>query len=108
VRVELDLAGHVDDDEVFFGERIECFGKEVEVLEQELKTVDESAVGPEPHFFHHIFERYEVFDVEVGFVGEVFGGGVEVDVEAGAAVGLEVIDEGGAEGGLGRGEGLVL
>jgi hypothetical protein len=35
-------------------------------------------------------------------VGEVFGGGVEVDVEAGAAVGLEVVDEGGAEGCLVR------
>ena len=63
-----------------------------------LKAVDEPAVRPQRHFFHDIFEGDEVFDVEVGLVGEVFGGGVEVDVEAGAFVEAEMLDQGGAEG----------
>ncbi len=33
--VELDLAGHVDYDEVFFCDRIEGFREEVKVLEKE-------------------------------------------------------------------------
>lgn len=33
-------------------------------------------------------------------MGELLGSGVEIDVEAGPVVVLEVVDEGGAEGGL--------
>lgn len=46
-----------------------------------LEAVDESAVRTEPYLFHDIFERDEIFDVDVGLVGEIFGGRVEVDVE---------------------------
>ncbi len=35
MRVQLDLAGHVDDDEVFFRHGVEGFGEEVEVFEEE-------------------------------------------------------------------------
>lgn len=41
VRVQLDLAGHVDDDKVFFRDGIEGFGEEVEVFEEE--SDDEAA-----------------------------------------------------------------
>jgi len=94
VGVELDLTRHVDDDEVFFGEGIEGFGEEVEVLEEEFEAVDQAAVGAEAHFLHDIFEGDEIFDVKIGLVGEVFGGGVEIDVEAGAPVVAEVGYEG--------------
>lgn len=103
VGVKLDLAGHVDDDEVFLGQRVDGFGDEVEVLEQELETVDQPAVGAEAHFFHDVGEGDEVLDVEIGFMVEVLGRGVEVDVEGGAAVVLQVGDEGAAEGGLREG-----
>lgn len=92
--VEFDLARHVDYDEVFFGQGVQGVAEPAEVLEEELEAVDEAAVGAEAHFFHHVFEGDEIFDVEVGFVGEVFGGGVEVYVEAGTTVVLEVGDEG--------------
>lgn len=99
--VQLDLAGHVEDDEVFFRQRIEGFSQPVKVLEEEFEAVDEAAVGAEADFFHGVFEGDEFLDVEVGGVFEGFGGGVEVDVEGGAAVEVEMGDEGCAEGGLG-------
>jgi hypothetical protein len=66
-----------------------------------LEAVDEAAVGAQPYLIHDVGERDEVFDVDVGLVGEVFGRRVEVDVEAGALVVPEVLDEGRAEGRLG-------
>jgi len=66
-----------------------------------LEAVDEAAVGAQPYLVHDVGERDEVFDVDVGLVGEVFGRRVEVDVEAGALVVPEVLDEGRAEGRLG-------
>jgi len=66
-----------------------------------LEAVDEAAVGAQPYLIHDVGERDEVFDVDVGLVGEVFGRRVEVDVEAGALVAPEVLDEGRAEGRLG-------
>lgn len=100
VRVQLNLAGHVEDDEIVLGHVLERVGQEVEVLHEELEAVDEAAVGAEAHLVHDILEADEVLDVDVGLKGKVLGGGVEVDVEAGALVVLEVLDEGGAEGRL--------
>ena len=115
VRVQLDLAGHVDYDQVFFRHGVEGLGEEVEVLEQEsgrrrrrrrrsalemgktkvvgsrvgridivdvLEAVDEPAVRTQPYLFHDVFERDEIFDVDVGLIDEIFGRRVEVDVEA--------------------------
>lgn len=65
-----------------------------------LEAVDEPAVGAQPYLFHDVLERDEVFDVDVGLVGEIFGRRVEVDVEAGALVVPEVLDESRAEGRL--------
>lgn len=96
--IQLDLAGHVEHDQVVLGDFFERIGKEVEVLEQELEAVDQPAVRAERHFVHDVGEGDEVFDVEVGFEGKGFGGRVEVDVEAGTLAVLEVLDEGGAEG----------
>ena len=98
--VKLDLARHVEDDEVFLCERVEGFGQPVEVVHQKLEAVDQTAVGAEAGLFHGIAQGNEFFDVEVGGVLEGFGGWVKVDVKGGAAVELEVGDEGGAEGGL--------
>jgi hypothetical protein len=100
MRVQLNLAGHVEHDQVVLGDLLERVRQEVEVVHEELEAVDEAAVGPEGHFFHDIFQADEVFDVEVGLEGEGLGGGVEVYVEAGPLVVLEVLDEGGAEGGF--------
>lgn len=100
VSVQLYLAGHVDHNQVLLRERVDGFGDEVEVLEEEFETVDQAAVGAEAHFLHYVGEGDEVFDVEVGLVVEGLGGGVEVDVEGGAAVVVEVGDEGAAEGRL--------
>ena len=47
-----------------------------------LEAVYQAAVGPEVHFVHDFVKGDEVLDVEVGLVGEFFGGGVEVNVEA--------------------------
>jgi hypothetical protein len=107
VGVELDLAGHVEDDQIVVGDFLERVGQEVEVLHEELEAVDEAAVGAEAHFVHDILETDEVLDVEVGLKGKVLGGGVEVHVEAGALVVLEVLDEGGAEGRLARAGGAL-
>lgn len=100
VRVQLDLARHVEDDEVLLGQRVEGVGEEVEVLHEELEAVDEPAVGAEPHLLHDVLERDEVLDVEVGRVLERLGRRVEVDVEGGPPVELKVCDEGRAERGL--------
>ena len=96
------MTRHIDDDQIVFGEVVECFGKEVEVLKQEFEAVDKTAVRAESHLVHDIFKRDEFFDVKVGFVSEFFGGRVEVDVEVRTAGGLEMGYEGGAEGGLER------
>ena len=63
VRVKLNLAGHIDDDEVFLGQGVDGVGDEVEVLEEEFETVDQPAVGAQAHLLHHIGEGDEVFDV---------------------------------------------
>jgi hypothetical protein len=52
------------------------------------------------HLLHHVGEGDQVLDVEVGLVVEGLGRGVEVDVEGGAAVVVQVGDQGGAEGRL--------
>lgn len=94
VGVQLDLARHVDDDEVLLRQRVEGLGEEVQVLHEELEAVDQAAVGAEPHLLHDILERDQVLDVQVRLVREILGGGVEVHVEAGAAVVAQVRDEG--------------
>ena len=81
MRVELDLTRHVDDDQIFLREWVERFGEEIEVFQEELETVDQTAVGSQSHFGHDVLERDEVFDVEVGLVRELFGGRVQVDIE---------------------------
>lgn len=45
VGVELDLAGQVDDDEVFFREGFEGLGQKVEVLEEESVAVSNCPKG---------------------------------------------------------------
>lgn len=102
VRVELDLAGHVEDDEVVVGDFLEGIGEPVEVFHEELEAVDEAAIGAEAHLVHDILEADEVLDVEVGLKGKLLGGRVEVDVEARALGVLEVLDQSGAEGRLAR------
>ena len=57
-----------------------------------LEAVDQPAVRPQRHFFHDVFERDEVFDVQVRLVGKVFRGRIEVDVEARALVQAQVLD----------------
>jgi len=47
-----------------------------------LEAVDQPAIRTKPYLLHDVFERNEIFDVDVGLVGEVLGGRVEVDVEA--------------------------
>ena len=44
VAVELDLSGHVDDDEVLVGDLFQRVGEEVDVLKQELEAVDQATV----------------------------------------------------------------
>jgi hypothetical protein len=96
--IQLNLAGHIKHNQVIFGDLLERIRQPVQVLEQELEAVDQTAVGAQRHLFHDIFEGDEVFDVEVGLEGEVLGGGIEVYIETGAFVVLEVLDDGGAEG----------
>lgn len=100
VRVQLDLARHVEDDEVLLGKRVEGVGEEVEVLHEKLEAVDQPAVGAETHLLHDVLEGDEVLDVEVRRVLERLGRRVQVDVERGPPVQLEVGDEGRAERGL--------
>ena len=45
MRVQLDLAWEVEDDEVFFAEGLDGLGEEVEVLQEELEAEDQAAVG---------------------------------------------------------------
>lgn len=47
-----------------------------------LKTVDQSTIGSQADFFHDIFKRDEVFDIQIGFVVKIFGGRIEIDIEA--------------------------
>jgi hypothetical protein len=92
VCIELDLPGHVKDDQVLLGDFFERVRQEVEVFQQELKTVYQAPVGAQAHLLHDIFEADQVFDVDVRLEGEVFGGRVEIDIEARALVVLEVLD----------------
>lgn len=84
--IKFDLAGHVEDDEVLFCNGVEGLFEEGEVLHEELEAVNQAAVGPELELVHDIFDGDEVADVEVWGVLEGLGGGVEIDVEARAAV----------------------
>ena len=65
-----------------------------------LKAIDQSPIGPKAHFLHDIFKGYEVLDVEVGLIVEVFSSRVEVDVETRSLIEPEMLDQGRAEGGL--------
>lgn len=110
VRVQLDLARHVDDDEVLLGERLERVRQEVQVLHQELEAVDQPAVGAQPHLLHHVLQGDQFPDVQVRRVLERLRRRVQVDVEARAPVQLQVRYEGRAEGrlhGSKRGNGMV-
>jgi hypothetical protein len=98
--IQLDLPGHIEYYQIVLCNLLQRISQEVEVLHQELETIYQPAIGSKLHFLHDIFEADQVFDVEVGLEGEVFGGGVEVHVEARALAVLEVLDEGGAEGGF--------
>jgi hypothetical protein len=98
--VQFDLTGQVKQDQVFFAERFNSSCKEIEILKEEFKAIDQAAVRPKGHFFHNIFEADEVFDVEIWLVGEVVGCWVKVDVETTAARMLEVLDHSSTEGSL--------
>lgn len=100
--IEFDLSGHIEDDEVFFSQRFKRLGQPIEIVHEKLEAVDEPAIGPEANLFHSIFERDELFDVEIGLVLKGLGSWIEVDVKGGAAVELQMGDEGGAKGGLER------
>jgi hypothetical protein len=65
-----------------------------------LKTVNQAPIRPKAHLLHHILERNQLLDIQIRRVGEVVGGRVEVDVEAGAPAVLQMLDQGGAEGRL--------
>jgi len=106
--VQLNLARHVEDDQVVFGDLLERLRQKVEVLHEELEAVYQAAVGPEAHLLHDILKANQVLDVEIGLKGELFGGRVEVDVEAWALVVLQVLDEGGAKGRLARAGGALV
>lgn len=102
MRIQFYLTRHIDDNEILLRQRIQSFGDEVEVLEQEFEAVYQTTVRAETHLFHNIFKGDQFLDVEIGLMGKFFGRGVEIDVEAGAAVVAEVGYEGGAEGSLER------
>lgn len=82
VGVELDLSRHIDNDQVLVGDAFEGLGQEVKILHQKLEAVDQTAIWPQMQLFHDILEGDQVFDIDVGLVLEVLGGGVQVDVEA--------------------------
>ncbi|EZF95812.1 hypothetical protein H113_03922 [Trichophyton rubrum MR1459] len=100
--IELYLAGHIEYDQVLFAQRVEGVVEKVEILQQELKTVHQAAIGAQAHLLHHIFECDQLADVQVGLVGEALGGRVEVDIKAAAPSVLEVLDERRTEGRLAR------
>ena len=105
MRVQLDLPRQVKHNQILLAQRVERFTQKIQVLEEKLEAVDESPVGAERELGHGVFERDEVADVEVGRVGEVRGGWVEVHVEGGAAGVFEMREERGAEGGFARARG---
>lgn len=89
VHVELELARTVDE-EVVAGDGVllELRVEPVDFAEEKLEAEDESAVGPEAELLHDVLESDEVADVDVGGVGQVLGGGVEVDGDDVALEGL--------------------
>lgn len=98
--VEFDLTRHIEYDEVLFGQRLKRLCQPIEVFHEKLEAVDEPTVGPKADLFHGILERDEFLDIEVGRVFKRLGGRIEVDVEGGAAVELQMGNEGCAKGGL--------
>jgi len=105
VRVQLDLARHVEDDQVLLAQRVQRLRQEVEVLHQELEAVDQAAVGAQAQLLHHVLQRDELADVQVRLVAERLRGRVEVDVEAAPPRVLQVLDQRVAEGRLARARG---
>ncbi|KAI6761848.1 hypothetical protein HG531_002401 [Fusarium graminearum] len=95
--VQLDLSRHINNDEILFGQTLESVRQPVKVLHEELEAIDETAIRPEANFFHGIFERDELLDVEVGLMFERLGSGIEVDVKGGTAVKVKMGNEGGAK-----------
>ncbi|KAB8345952.1 hypothetical protein FH972_023004 [Carpinus fangiana] len=107
VGVELNLAGHVDDDKVVVGHIFERVGQEVEVVLQELEAVDQAAVGAKVHLLHDILERDQVLDIDVRLVGKLRGRGVQVHVKGRPLLAAQVRDQGRAEDGVEFGFGVA-
>ncbi len=103
VRVQLDLAGAVDEQVgvlLLLRQTRYPLLQPVEVLDQELHAVDEAAVGPEAEFVHDVLELDKLGDVDVRLVGKAVVGGVEVDDGDGTAEGAEELGHSVAVGGL--------